>query len=43
VEEPKLWKEIGDVAWLVAKVIGGAAIVVVLFFFTLRQHPLIGL
>jgi fatty acid desaturase len=42
VEEPKLWKEIGDVAWLMTKIVGGVAILVAVFFFAFRHHPLIG-
>jgi hypothetical protein len=43
VEEPKLWKEIGDAAWMMTKIVGGLAILMTVLFFTFRYHPLIGM
>jgi hypothetical protein len=42
VEQPKLWKGIGEVAWAVRKFVGLAVIFFTLFFFAFQHHPLIG-
>jgi len=43
MEEPSLAREIGKVAWLVAKVMGGGAALFGAVFFVFRDHPLIGI
>ena len=42
MEEPSLVREIGKVAWLVARVIGGGAALFAAVFVVFREHPVAG-
>ena len=41
-EQPSLWREIGKVAWFVAKILAVLSVVVALFAVLIFYHPVAG-